>query len=138
MHAFFFLFLSSSFFFFLLPLSSSTLRLDASSYSLGSLLFAPLRCISFLLVWYRLASPRLCYWSASLLFSSLGYDYLCFASLLLFSSISYSIPLYSILFHFTVLLFRQRHRLPHSALQRLSTTHLLTGRGTDTHTHTDR
>ena len=55
---------------------------------------APLRCVSFLLVWFRLASPRLAslrlyYWSASL-----GLAMITFGSLLF--SISYSILLYSI------------------------------------------
>ena len=50
-----------------------------------------------------------------------------FFSFLLYFFLFHSIPFYS-----TVFLFRQRHRLPRSALQRLSTTHLLTGRQTDT------
>ena len=84
---------------------------------------APLRCVSFLLVWFRLSSPRLSPPVLLVCIAWLGYDYLWFSSLLYFL-----FP--SIVFYSAVFLFRQRHRLPHRVLQRLSTTHLLTDRQT--------
>ena len=76
----------------------------------------------------RLSSPRL---SSPLSASIIGLHRLAWLwlLLLLFSSLLYFL-FHSIVFYSAVFLFRQRHRLPHSVLQRLRTTHLLTSRQT--------
>jgi hypothetical protein len=140
MHAFFFFYMLSIYFFdtsigcfllFLFPWLASPRPspLCLVSSSLVSFRLATLRS-AFIIGLHRIASLRL----AMITFALLCFALLRFACPLFYSL--FAIPFYSIFFYSAVFLFRQRHRLPHSALQRLSTAHLLTG--TETHTQTDR